>query len=264
MERNETARLRVVVADDERPARLFLISLLRSFDDVLVVGEASTGTEAIATIERERPDLALLDLQMPELDGIGVVRALKKNELPLIAFVTAYDEYAVRAFEVNAVDFLLKPIDRNRLRETLTRAQERIEHTEMVAQQATRVGAAITAYESTTELPYLDRIPVRQREDTFLVPVSHVASVLAEGEYVHLTTVRGERHTINYPLKDLELRLDPKRFVRLGRGTLANVDLISKISAAPGGTHVAVLSSGQRLRVSRIQFRILRDRLLKI
>ena len=120
------ARLRVVIADDERPARSFLAALLRSFEDVVIVAEAASGREALAAIERERPDLALLDLQMPELDGMGVVRMLKKHEMPLIAFVTAYDEYAVRAFEVNAVDYLLKPVERTRLREALNRAQERI------------------------------------------------------------------------------------------------------------------------------------------
>ena len=144
------ARLRVVIADDERPARSFLAALLRSFDDVVIVAEASSGKEAVAAIERERPDLALLDLQMPELDGIGVVRMLKKNVMPLIAFVTAYDEYAVRAFEVNAVDYLLKPVEKARLRETLNRAQERIEHAEIVAEQSARVSDAIDEYESSS------------------------------------------------------------------------------------------------------------------
>src|SRR5882672_7562842 len=111
-----SARLRVVVADDERPARSFLVALLRSFEDVQVIGEAKSGKEAIVLIERDRPDLVLLDWQMPELDGIGVVRLLKKDAIPLIAFVTAYDEYAVRAFEVNAVDYLLKPVEKARLR----------------------------------------------------------------------------------------------------------------------------------------------------
>src|SRR6185312_4336163 len=134
-----SARLRVVVADDERPARSFLLSLLRAFDDVAVVGEAASGREAVAVIEKEKPDLALLDWQMPELDGIGVVRILKQKNMPLIAFVTAYDEYAVRAFEVNAVDYLLKPVDKARLRDTLNRAQERMEHAEIVAEQATRI-----------------------------------------------------------------------------------------------------------------------------
>src|SRR5919106_3014874 len=139
-------RLRVVIADDERPARSFLAAMLRGFDDVILVGEAENGAEAIDLIEKSRPDLALLDLQMPEIDGLGVVRLLKKSRMPLIAFVTAYDEYAVRAFEVNAVDYLLKPVERARLREALSRAQERLEHAEIIAEQASRVGAAAEMY----------------------------------------------------------------------------------------------------------------------
>jgi len=259
-----SARLRVIVADDERPARSFLVSLLRSFDDVAVVGEAKSGKEAVAVIEREKPDLALLDWQMPELDGIGVVRLLKKDAIPLVAFVTAYDEFAVKAFEVNAVDYLLKPVERARLREALNRAQERIEHAEIVAEQAARVGAAIEAYEAAAKPPYLERIPVRHREEVLIVPVHQIASIVADGELLNITTVRHDRHTINYRLKDLEQRLNPHQFIRLGRGTLANVDLITKISVMPGGTHVAVLSTGHELPVSRLQSRILRERLLKL
>jgi two-component system, LytTR family, response regulator len=259
-----SARLRIVVADDERPARSFLVSLLRSFDDVAVVGEAASGKEAVALIEKEKPDLALLDWQMPEIDGIGVVRMLKREAMPLIAFVTAYDEYAVRAFEVNAVDYLLKPVDKARLRETLNRAQERIEHAEIVAEQGAQVAAAIDTYEASGKQPYLERIPVRRREEVIIVPVHQIASIVADGELLKITTTRNERHTISYRLKDLDRRLDPARFVRLGRGTLANVDVITKISVMPGGTHVAVLSNGQKLPISRLQSRILRDRLLKL
>jgi len=257
-------RLRIVIADDERPARSFLAALLRSFEDVVIVAEAETGKEAVAAIERERPDLALLDLQMPELDGIGVVRMLKKTEMPLIAFVTAYDEYAVRAFEVNAVDYLLKPVEKTRLRETINRAQERIEHSEIVAEQSSRVGEAIAAYETSARGPYLERIPVRRRDEIMLVPVSQIASIVAEGELLHLTTTKNERHAITYRLKDLETRLDPTRFVRLGRGTLANIDLVVKVNVMPGGTHVALLSNGQKLQVSRLQSRIIRERFLKL
>jgi two-component system LytT family response regulator len=259
-----SARLRVVVADDERPARSFLLALLRSFDDVSVVGEAASGREAVAVIEKEKPDLALLDWQMPELDGIGVVRMIKRQSMPLVAFVTAYDEYAVRAFEVNAVDYLLKPVDKARLRDTLNRAQEKIEHAEIVAEQASHIGDAIDAYEASTGQPYLERIPVRHREEVFIVPVHQIASIVAEGELLKITTIRGEHHTITHRLKDLERRLDPARFVRLGRGTLANVDLIVKISVMPGGTHIAVLGTGQKLPVSRLQSRILRDRFLRL
>lgn len=259
-----SARLRIVIADDERPARSFLAALLRSFDDVVIVAEAESGTEAVAAIERERPDLALLDLQMPELDGIGVVRMLKKADLPLVAFVTAFDEYAVRAFEVNAVDYLLKPVEKARLREALNRAQERIEHAEIVAEQGTRVRDAIVTYESSLPTPLLERIPVRRRDEILLVPVSSLTSIVAEGELLYLTTVKGERHTITYRLKDLESRLDPQRFIRLGRGTLANVEHLVKIHVMPGGTHVAQLANGQKLQVSRMQSRVLRERLLKL
>jgi len=258
------SRLRVVIADDERPARSFLAALLRSFDDVVIVAEAATGTEAVEVIERERPDLALLDLHMPELDGIGVVRMLKKSTMPLIAFVTAYDEYAVRAFEVNAVDYLLKPVEKVRLREAINRAQERIEHAEIVAEQGARVGAALADYESATHAPPLERIPVRKRDEIIIVPVPQIASIVAEGELLHLTTMKNEQHAITYRLRDLEARLDPAQFVRLGRGTLANVDAIVKINVMPGGTHIALLSNGQKLQVSRLQSRVIRERLLKL
>jgi two-component system, LytTR family, response regulator len=259
-----SARLRVVIADDERPARSFLAALLRSFEDVVVVAEAASGKEALAAIERERPDLALLDLQMPELDGIGVVRMLKKHEMPLIAFVTAYDEYAVQAFELNAVDYLLKPVDKTRLREALNRAQERVEHAEIIAEQCGHVTDAIAAYESSARTPYLERIPVRRRDEIIILPVSQIASIVAEGELLYLSTLKNERHAITYRLKDLEARLDPSRFIRLGRGTLANIDLITKVSVMPGGTHVALLSNGQKLQVSRLQSRIIRERLLRL
>ena len=142
-----TPKIRVVVADDERPARSFLQSILRSFDDVEIVGEAATGAEAVEVIERERPDLALLDFQMPEVDGLGVMRLLRKDRLPLVAFVTAYDEYAVRAFELNAVDYLLKPVERQRLRETINRAQERLERAELRVEAEERVRAAAASYD---------------------------------------------------------------------------------------------------------------------
>ena len=260
-----SARLRIVVADDERPARSFLVALLCSFDDVTVVGEAATGRDAVAMIEQEQPDLVLLDWQMPELDGLGVVRMLKRGTAPLIAFVTAYDDYAVRAFDVNAIDYLLKPVEKLRLRQTLNRAQDRLEHAEIVAQQMAAAapvgGASATAVRPAA---YLERVPVRHGEEVLIVPVQQIAAIVADGELLHITTVRNERHTITYRLKNLELLLDPQRFIRLGRGTLANVDLITKISLMPGGAQLAVLSNGQTLPVSRLQSRTLRERLLKL
>src|SRR5438046_8108551 len=120
------------------------------------------------------------------------------------------------------------PAEKARLRETLNRAQERMEHAEIVAQQATHVGAAIEAYETSARPPYLERVPVRHREEVLIVPVHQIASVVADGELLNITTIRNEHHTITYSLKDLERRLEPAKFVRLARGTLVNVDLITK------------------------------------
>jgi two-component system LytT family response regulator len=257
-------KLRVVIADDERPARAMLASLLQSCDDVTLVGEAQNGAEAVALIEQERPDLALLDLQMPEIDGMGVVRLIRKDRLPLVAFVTAYDEYAIQAFEVNAIDYLLKPVDRARLRQTLERAHDRLEQHAAGTPDADRLRAAARDYEEAQGLPPLVRIPIRRRDDIVLLPVTQVASIVADGELLHLMTVRGEKHTISYRLKDLEARLDPARFVRLERGALANIDAISKVSPMPGGTYLITLSNGQEIRASRLQSRILRDQLLRL
>jgi DNA-binding LytR/AlgR family response regulator len=256
-----TEKLRVVIADDERPARSLLASMLRSFDDVALIGEARDGSEAVELIERLHPDLALLDFQMPEIDGLGVVRLVKKQHLPMIAFVTAYDQYAVQAFDLNAVDYLLKPVEPWRLRETLNRAADRLDRAELRAEAVSNVRAAAAAYDRAVREP-LRRIPVRKKGSIVLVAIEQIASIIADGELLHLFTARGEKHTIIYRLKDIEARLDPAAFVRLGRGTIANVDLISAI--APLRTYRLTMANGQQLQSSRVQSRLLRDRLLRL
>ena len=259
-----TARLRAVVADDERPARSYLLSLLRRRPDIDIVGEAVTGVEAVSLIERELPDLAFLDLQMPELDGLGVVRVLKRKHLPLVVFVTAYEEFALRAFELNAVDYLLKPVNPDRLSEAIVRAHERLERADLREAEATRVQAAVTAYEADAALPLIERIPVRRGNEVTLLPTAQIASIVAERELLHITTAKGEQHTITYRLKDLERRLDATKFARLGRGVLAAIDMIVKVQVLPGGGHLVSMANGQELQVSRIQSRLLRERLLKL
>ena len=257
-------RLRVVVADDERPARSLVVALLRGFDDVEVIGEAKDGTEAVEVIERLRPDLALLDLQMPGVDGIGVVRLLKKNAVPMIAFVTAYDEYAVRAFEMNAVDYVLKPVEAARLRETVSRAIDRLDRVDARADarvMSKGMAAAVSEIEASTPLRW---IPVRKRSDIVLVDAGDISSAVSDGELLHLTTARGEKHTITYRLKDLEARLDPALFIRLSRGTLANVSMVAKVTHMPGGTYQLTMKNGQHLHTSRYHSRSLRERLLKL
>jgi two-component system LytT family response regulator len=256
--------LRVILADDERPARAFLAGILAGFEDVEIVGEATSGAEAVELIERLRPDLALLDLQMPEVDGLGVVRLVRKDRLPLIAFVTAYDEYALRAFEMNAIDYLLKPVDPTRLRRAVNRAMERLERAELRPGDADRIRTAATQYAATQPPTLLRRIPVRKRDDIFLVPVDQIVSIVADGELLHVLTRGGERYTITYRLKDLEARLDASQFVRVSRGTLLNIGMIQKMTPMPGGTYVAVMLTGAQHQVSRIRARVLRDQLLKL
>jgi two-component system LytT family response regulator len=255
--------LTVVVADDERPARRFLTGLLQQCDAVRLVGEATNGAEAIAVIRQERPQLALLDLQMPEMTGLEAVRHLRKEELPLVAFVTAFDDHALEAFEVNAIDYLLKPVQAARLQETIERARSRVSSREPTAEQAA-LARATTAFERNGRRPYAERLPLRQRDKVTLVPVRSIASIIAEGELLRIRTVTNETYTIAHRLHALEARLDPRRFIRLNRGTLANVDLIAHVSPMPGGTCVAVMADGEELPVSRLQSRMLRDTLLKL
>jgi two-component system LytT family response regulator len=257
-------RLRVVIADDERPARSFLAATLRLLPDVVVIGEATNGAEAIQLIERHKPDVAFLDVQMPEVDGLSVVRLLRRKYLPLVIFVTAYDEHAVKAFEMNAVDYLTKPMSEARLREAVRRARERLERRDPGETAVTHVHDALIDYERSAPLGRLDRIPVRQKHDIVLVPTSQIASIIAEGEVLHLTTARQDRHTITYRLKTLEARLDPAKFIRLGRGVIANIDFIARVTPLPGGMYSVKLINGQQLDVSRIQSRLLRGRLLQL
>jgi two-component system, LytTR family, response regulator len=259
-----TRRLRVFLADDERPARVLLAELLRGFPDVELIGEAAGGAEAVREIERLDPDLACLDLEMPELGGLGVVQLLPRDRTPLVAFVTAYDEYAVKAFELNAIDYLLKPVSQPRLRETLDRARTRLAEPAWRQEQTRHLEAVARAYPPEGAPKTLERIPVRRRDDILLLPVEQIASVVAEGELLRITTLRNEQHVLTYRLKDLEGQLDPKAFVRLSRGTLASVRAISRFSPLPGGTLLAILANGQELHVSRSQAKLLRERLLHL
>jgi DNA-binding LytR/AlgR family response regulator len=257
-------KLRVVIADDEFPARMFLKNILLVFEDVEIVGEAENGAEAVELIEKNKPDLALLDLQMPELSGLEVVKLLRKKSMPLVAFVTAYDEYAVQAFEVSAVDYLLKPVEQARLRETINRAVERLEQSDFRETEAVNLNAAIARYEETTRQTYLERIPIRQRDEIILLPVREVASIVADGELLHITARNNQKYIINFRLKDLEAKLAPDQFVRLSRGALCNLELIAKVSPMPGGTYLVTLKNGQQLPVSRLQSRILREQILRL
>lgn len=257
-------KLRTIIADDERPAREFLKNLLRGFEFVELVGEAENGSEAVEIIKKVKPDLALLDLQMPEITGIEVVKLIRKTQMPIIAFVTAFDEYAIQAFEVGATDYLLKPIEKSRLAETLQRASERLEHNDFREVEAEKLKKTIETYVEIVRQPFLERIPVKRNEEILLVPVGEIASIVADGELLYITNIQNKRFIINYRLKDLEMRLSPKIFIRLSRGALVNLEMISSVAPMPGGTYEIKLKNGQEIISSRLQSRILRERIFKL
>lgn len=258
------SKLRTIIADDERPAREFLRGILSEMDDVEIIGQAENGEDAREKIRELRPDLALLDLQMPLLTGLEVVRSLKKDEMPLIAFVTAFDDHAITAFELNAVDYLLKPVEKKRLRETILRAAARLEREDWRFVEMEKVRNATAVHDASAQDRAIDRIPVRVRDEIMLIPVEEVSSFVADGELLKIRTNENQKFTINYRLKDIEQRLDPKQFVRLSRSALINLDEVASIAPMPGGTYIVNMKNGEELTSSRMQSKVLRSTLLKI
>jgi two-component system LytT family response regulator len=256
--------LRILLADDERPAREFLKKLLAEADAIELIGEAANGTEALALIRSLRPDLALLDLQMPGIGGIDVVRELSTGDLPLIAFITAYDDQAVRAFELNAVDYLLKPVERERLLHTVERARARLSGEHWREDESSRVKAAAEDVSSPDSALPIERVPVRLRDEIRLIPVGEIASIVANGELLQIFTSDAAKYVINYRLKDLEVRLDSSRFLRVSRGAVVNMDHVNSFTPLAGGAYAVNLANGQELVSSRQQSRILREKLLKL
>ena len=208
------------------------------------------------------PDLILLDIQMPGASGLDVAASLGRPR-PAVIFCTAFDQYAVDAFELSALDYLLKPVQLARLQETLERARAR-RHGPDAGSQSAALASAQAILDHPARTPFPDRLPLRQKDAVVLVPVRSIASVEADGELLRIRTVTNETYTVTHRLHALESRLDGRRFLRLSRGTLANVDHITHVHAMPGSTYSVVLRNGQELPVSRIQSRVLRDTLLKL
>jgi len=235
------SRLRVLIVDDEAPARAKLRRYLEADDRAEVVGEAANGLEAVERIESLRPELVLLDVQMPGLDGFDVLAALEDGEAPHIVFVTAHDEHAVRAFEVRALDYLLKPVDRGRLRAALGRVIE-----------AGRPGAAALAVlqDRPASGPRLERFLVRERGRLRLVSVDDVDWIGAAGNYVELH-VGDHTHLVRGTLNELEIRLPGQRFARVHRSTIVNLDRVRELQPWSHGDLLLVLEGGTELRLSR-------------
>ena len=249
----ETARIRVVVVDDEPLARERLRTLLASRPEVELVAECGDGGSAVETIAATRPDLVFLDVQMPELDGFEVLDALRLLDppaLPAVVFVTAYDAYALRAFEVRALDYLLKPFDRSRFDEALGRALERLRGRESAGMTVESGALAALLAELRAERGWRERFVVRTGSRISFVRTEEVDWIDAEGNYLRLH-VAGRTHLVRETMKSVEAELDPSRFVRVHRSAIVNVDRIASLEPYFHGEYVVTLRDGARLTSSR-------------
>src|SRR5208282_1037997 len=238
--------LQVLVVDDEAPARRKILRLLREERDIEVVAEASGAESAIAAIEKHRPDLVFLDVQMPGMDGFGVVQAISAKTMPRVVFVTAHDQYALRAFEVHAFDYLLKPFGEERFRTVLRRARE------LNAQSSDGFGARIQELLSQLqrERSFPDRLLVHENARGHFVPIREISWIEADRNYLILHC--GARtHTLRGTLESLGGTLDPKIFVRINRGSLVRLDAIRELLPWFHGEYKVILKDSTELRWSR-------------
>lgn len=241
------AVIRALVVDDEPPARRKLRRFLESEPDMRVVGEAGSGSEAVEAIRGLEPDLVVLDVQMPGLDGFGVIAALGDDELPEVIFATAYDEYALRAFDVHAVDYLLKPFDRERFRVALARARQRIARgDEDVLERVRRLVAEARREEE----DHLERLLVEERGREILVPVASIDWLEAGGNYVTVHA-GGRSHLVRSTLKSLVARLPSRQFVRVHRSAAVNLDRVVELRPQGHGDYTIVLDGGAVVPMSR-------------
>lgn len=235
--------LSVLIADDEAPARRKIARMLEEHEDVTVVAEASNGVDAIDLIAMTKPDLAFLDIQMPDLDGLGVAQAVAgQQNPPAIVFVTAFDRYAIKAFEVQALDYLLKPFDRERFDRVLRRAR--------AAQPGPPPHLAQALQQARQEEPYIRRLLIPNEGRSFFVNVDEISRLESDGNNVRVHCSRGV-FALRATLESLEARLNPEQFARVHRSHLVNIDAIAEIRPWFHGDYRTVLRDGSEVAWSR-------------
>jgi len=247
--------IRTVIVDDERLARDRLATLLRDFKDIDVVAQAGDGVSAVEVIETQKPDLVFLDVQMPGLDGFGVLKSTRHP--PVVVFATAYDEYALKAFEVHAADYLLKPVSRARLEQTLHRIRARLS-----GQAPLQELTALLERIEQRDRRYLEQLPVQRSRQIMILPVAEIFWFEVDLRIVY-ANVDGDRFMIDFTLKDLVQRLDPDVFFRCHKSRLVNLKHVKAIVPWSGGRFKLVMrdQKGSEVELSRAQARELRERM---
>ncbi len=240
-------KIRALIVDDEPLARERIRALLRGDPEVEIVGECADGRRAVAAIQKHAPDLVFLDVQMPHLDGFGVLEAVGPERIPAVIFVTAYDQYALRAFEVHALDYLLKPFDRARFEKALQRARTRMER-----RDSGEINAKLLALlEDLRKGPRrLERLVIKTSGRIYFLPVREIDWIEAAGNYVRLHS-GGQAHMIRETMAALETKLDPHKFLRIHRSTIVNIERIKELQPWFHGDYAVLLDDGARLTLSR-------------
>ena len=244
------SRLRIAIVDDEEPARQVLREYLSSDPDIEVVAECANGFEAVKAVAERHPDLLLLDVQMPKLNGFEVLELVGREAA--VIFTTAYDEYALRAFAVHAIDYLLKPFGKERLQEAIARARQRL------AQTAAAVVSTQLAVDARPPGAWISRIVIRDGANVHVIPLDKVDYAEAQDDYVSVHT--GDRSLLKeQSMAELERQLDPQRFVRIHRSYLLNLDRLARIELAAKDSRIAILKDGRQLPVSRSGYTRLKE-----
>jgi len=239
--------VRTLVVDDELPARRGLARLLAAQPGIVVVGESKNGAEAVRAIRAASPDLVFLDVEMPGLDGFGVLRALEPRPLPLVVFVTAFDDYAVRAFEVHAVDYLVKPFSDRRFADTLARARSRLANATRATDAARRLVAAVS---ETRVEPGPDVLVATTGRRSVVIHIADIDWIEAQ-DYCALVHTRGASYLLRKSIRALEQQLAPRGFVRVHRSAIVNLARVRELRRPAQGEWAVVLEGGIELPVSR-------------
>jgi two-component system LytT family response regulator len=245
-------KLRVLIVDDEELARERMQSLLAAQPDVEIAGVCADGISALEAIEQTRPDLVLLDVQMPGMDGFEVASNLDPNNAPAIVFVTAHDGHAIRAFEIHALDFLLKPYDQARLEKALDRARGALAASR-TAPHAAAIDPRLVSFleQLQEERKYPERLIVKSSGRVFFVRAEDIDWVEASGNYVKIHT-KSDAHLLRESMKNMEGKLDPRIFVRIHRSAIVNIDRIKELEPWFHGEYVVIMRDGTRLTASRV------------
>ena len=250
-------KIKVLVADDEPLARERLSGLLSQEPDIEVVGQARDGEEAVTSIHDESPDLVFLDVQMPQMSGFDVIEAVGSDKMPLVIFVTAYDQHALKAFQVRALDYLLKPFDRERFKDALGRARKQLERDEN-GDLGRRLLALVK--DLRRDQPKSDRLVVKSGGRLFFLRTDEIDWVEAAGNYVRLHVGPGS-HLLRETMNAIEGRLDPEKFFRIHRSRIVNMERIQELQPWLNGEYAVLLRTGTRLTLSRGYREKLQDRL---